>query len=137
MLHDFGKESHADALHSLARLVEKTAAAPPAVRVFEANVFDPSALRDGLQGAAPDLVFSDVPYGNMSAWQAAQEETANAPAAVWRMLDSLLAVLTPRSLVAIAADKNQKIAHPGYRRADRFQVGKRQVVFLRPTADKT
>jgi hypothetical protein len=33
--------------------------------------------------------------------------------------------------VAIASDKLQKVAHEKYKRLEKFQVGKRQVVILR------
>ena len=36
------------------------------------------------------------------------------------------------AVVAIAADKAQQIAHPAYRRIQRFRLGKRQVALLRP-----
>ena len=37
--------------------------------------------------------------------------------------------------IAIAADKAQKIAHPGYARIERFRVGKRQIALLQRLAD--
>jgi hypothetical protein len=46
------------------------------------------------------------------------------------MLDALLPNLDPGTVLALAADKSQKIAHEGYRRLERFQIGKRQVTLL-------
>ena len=46
------------------------------------------------------------------------------------MLDALHILLPGRCLLAIAADKQQKVGHSGYRRLDKFQVGKRQVTIL-------
>jgi hypothetical protein len=48
------------------------------------------------------------------------------------LLAALQSVLTDGSIVAIAADKSQKVAHKDYRRVERFQVGKRQVALLEP-----
>ena len=47
-----------------------------------------------------------------------------------RMVDALLPLISPQSVVAIVADKGQSIRHEQYRRLDRFQVGKRQIVIL-------
>ncbi len=133
MLAAYGKESHAEALRS-ARHFRQRLAEMPAIttRVFQANAIDSSVLRQALSGEAIDLVISDIPYGQLSAWQMPDSEANSQHASVWRMLDALLAVLSPGSIVAIAADKRQKIAHPGYRRLERFQVGKRQASLLQP-----
>lgn len=134
MLQEFGKPSHAEALQSITLLRGRLVGSPPVeTAVFQANVFDQEALKQGLQGKVPDLVFSDVPYGNMTGWQMAGHGAAvSFPPAIWQMLDSLRTVLSPHTIVAVAADKNQKIIHEGYRRIDHFQVGKRQVVLLTP-----
>jgi hypothetical protein len=49
---------------------------------------------------------------------------------VARLLDALHSLLPARCLLAIASDKQQKVAHSDYRRLDKFQVGKRQVTIL-------
>lgn len=131
MLAAYGKGSHAEALQSLSTLRKQQAAngLVPS-RVFQANALAPEALRHGVAGEAIDLVLSDIPYGLMTGWQLPEtgRELDQSPA--WRFLEALQAVLQPGVLVAIAADKGQKIAHPGYRRLDRFQIGKRQAVIL-------
>ena len=85
-------------------------------------------MRAGLDGAEIDIVFTDVPYGQHSEWQAAG--TADPARA---MLEALHSVLNPESIVAVASDKSQKIAHEGYRRLEKLQSGKRLVVILKPT----
>jgi hypothetical protein len=52
------------------------------------------------------------------------------------MLDALHEVLVPSSLVAVVADKRQKVAQEAYDRVDKFQIGKRQVVILKPIPRK-
>jgi len=132
MFDEYGKESHAAALRSLASLRERlSATAPIATSVFVANAFYHEALQSNLAGISPDLVFSDVPYGSMTSWQVPFNTTGRSQPAVWLMLDSLRVVLSARALVAVAADKNQRIVHEVYQRVEHFQVGKRQVVFLR------
>jgi 23S rRNA (guanine2535-N1)-methyltransferase len=131
MVHLYNKESHKGALESLIRLHEQvnrlTAIRPIHAHVFRANATDSASLRAGLQGAAIDVVFSDIPYGRHSQWEQTQ---AHNPA--WAMLEALFEFLTPKSIVAIASDKLQKAAHEKYKRLEKFQLGKRQVVILKP-----
>lgn len=133
MLGQYGKTSHEDALHSTSvlrrRLVQASRAIP--TRAFLASTFDSAALLEGIAGAAVDLVISDVPYGQLSEWQSF-ETSSSAASPVQRMLGALLPVLGAQSVVAIAADKRQRITHPDYRRVEHFGIGKRQVTFLVP-----
>jgi hypothetical protein len=48
------------------------------------------------------------------------------------MLEALFSFLSPKSILVVASDKQQKIAHEKYRRLEKLQIGKRQVVFLEP-----
>ncbi len=88
-----------------------------------------ASMRQGLGGAPVDLLIADIPYGWKSAWAG-----SNAPGQgsfpAWRMLAALHPLLPAGCLLAIAADKQQKIAHPGYQRVSQFQVGKRRVTFI-------
>ncbi len=127
----YGKESHAAALRSAAVLRERLNRFPPIrTELFKANALDPHALHERLSGEAIDLVISDVPYGHLTGWILPKDSAAPHP--LWHMLDALRPVLGAQSVVCIAADKTQKAAHEGYRRLERFQIGKRQVVILRP-----
>lgn len=130
MVHLYNKESHKGALESLTRMQEQvtrlTAVRPIQTHIFRANAVDAGSLREDLQGAVIDVVFSDVPYGQHSQWKQTQ---VNNP--IWAMLETLLEFLTPKSIVAIASDKLQKVAHEKYQRLEKFQIGKRQVVILR------
>jgi 23S rRNA (guanine2535-N1)-methyltransferase len=133
----FGKESHAQALHSAAVLRQrKEENLPIHTRAFSADALDPSALFKELTGENIDLVISDIPYGQLSAWQSPAGLTVSPETPpLWQMLQALTTVLRPQALVAVAADKSQKVAHEAYQRVERFQVGKRQVTFLKLTAE--
>jgi hypothetical protein len=50
------------------------------------------------------------------------------------MLDTLLDVLKPTSIVALLSDKGQKASYEGYQRLEQFQIGKRRVLLLKPTS---
>jgi 16S rRNA G966 N2-methylase RsmD len=131
MVHLYNKESHMNALESITRMQEQvnllTAVRPIQTHVFHANATEAASLREGLQGAAIDVVFSDIPYGQHSQWKQTQ---ASHP--IWAMLEALFGCLSPKSIVAIASDKLQKATHEKYERLDKFQLGKRQVVILKP-----
>jgi len=131
MIRLFGKTSHQEALESLHRLQEQvvclTDVRPMQSRVFRADATDATDIKQGLQDEAVDVVFTDIPYGKHTQWQ----ET-RAPNPVEAMLIALLGCLHAGSIVAVASGKAQKIEHAGYQRLDKFQVGKRQVVILKP-----
>jgi 23S rRNA (guanine2535-N1)-methyltransferase len=135
-IQSYGKTSHQAALESAVRLRQSLVAAldgRPAIavptRLFQADAFNASAMRQGLAGKPFDLVIADIPYGWKSAWSS-EEKLAQDHSHVWRMLEALHPLLPNRCLLAIASDKQQKIIHPDYRRLDKFQVGKRQVTIL-------
>ena len=133
MIERYGKASHRAALESAERLKQRLLALLSdhgiGARVFQADVTDGRALEQGVRGTAVDIVLTDVPYGRDSAWQIAPGVAAPP---LWAMLDALLAVVSTRTVVAISADKAQKIAHPGYARIERFRLGKRQIALLTP-----
>jgi hypothetical protein len=133
----FGKRSHTDALASAARLRERLLARPKGLRLetrlFTADATDQAALKRGLDGEAADIVFTDVPYGWHSEWRSETPPPLPADAgSVWLMLESLRGVLVPQTVVAVAADKAQTIAHEGYERLQRLRAGRRQIAILRP-----
>ena len=131
MVRLYDKASHKGARESVTRMQAQinrlTAVRPMQARVFRANATDAASLREGLRDTAIDVVFTDIPYGLHSQWEQTQ-----APNPAWAMLEALLEFLSPKSIVAAASDKLQKIAHEKYERLDKFQLGKRKVVILRP-----
>jgi len=132
MIRQFGKASHQDAYQSAQRIQAHIAQCSAKhsfpTRVFPANVLTAN-LADDI--ATPvDIVITDIPYGNQSDWLGLPEPVLNPPS--WYLLESLLSILSPQSLVAISSNKQQKVSHPHYRRADHFQIGKRRIEILRP-----
>ena len=131
MIHLYGKQSHKDALESLQRMQEQvaclTAVRPMQARAFRGNATDAAGLRGSLQDAAIDIVFTDIPYGQTSQWKGTKKTDPSGA-----MLNALLEFLSPESIVAVVSDKLQKISHEKYERLEKFQIGKRQVVILRP-----
>lgn len=135
MLRQYGKESHREALDSAHRLREKINALanlhPLQARTFLANALDTVELQEKLAGTTIDIVFADVPYGQHSQWILPNSRNMSGDP-VWHLLESLVGVLSPDSVVAIASDKRQKAQHGRYQRLDQFQVGKRRIAILKP-----
>ena len=133
----YGKESHKEALDSAHRLRDRigtlTGEHHLKTRVFQASALNDEELRANLKGVAVDIVFADVPYGLHSHWQN-PDSNPDSGNSLWRMLDALLGVLAPTSVVAIASNKRQKAFHEGYQRIEQFHVGKRRVVLLKPSS---
>jgi len=131
---DYGKESHQAALQSAETLHKQVVLLasqhPIRTLVFQSSVFDTTTLTAHLQEARVDIVLTDIPYGRQSAWRLDSPEQAQNPAG--EMLRALRDLLHAGSIMAIASDKQQKIAEEGYVRVERFQIGKRQVVLLKP-----
>jgi SAM-dependent methyltransferase len=127
---DYGKRSHVEALASAERLRERLLALTERrtipVFVFHADALDGLHTLAELGARSVDVVITDVPYNRLSTWRG---NAVSDPLA--RMLEALHPVLAPGAVVAIASDKGQTAAHPAYRRADRFQIGKRRVVLLK------
>jgi hypothetical protein len=131
MVHLYDKASHKGALESITRMQEQvsrlSAVRPIQTHVFRANATQAASLREGLQDTSIDVIITDIPYGQNSRWEAAK-----APNPSWAMLEALFECLSPKSIVAIASDKSQIISHEKYTRLEKFQLGKRNVVFLKP-----
>jgi hypothetical protein len=124
----FGKESHAEALASAERLRQRLEAIhPPRARLFQADVFDTQAIRQGLGGEQVNLVITDIPYGIQSEWQG----NAAGGDPVWQMLESLTGVLAEGAVAAIASTKEQKGGHERYQQVGKLKMGKRLVIFLK------
>ena len=129
----YGKTSHQEALASAQvfqqRVTELDQGQPLRGRAFLASTFDGPALARHMNGALADIIITDVPYGLRSTWQGLEADQ-NPSSALNYLLEALAAVLAPQGIVALVSDKQQKAAHPRYRRVDHFQVGKRKADFF-------
>jgi len=121
---ELGKNSHLDALESVARLNERISRHPQInSTIFPANIMDATALHNAPFKA--DIVFADVPYGNLASW------SEHDISAIDKLLDAIIPVLNDDSVVAISSDKSQKITNLRYRRVRKILVGKRKIELLR------
>jgi hypothetical protein len=130
-----GKASHAEAIeHATAlrsRLSALTASRMLGTQTFVADATSPSELRGHLGTGAIDMVIADIPHGRQTTWQVTEAGSAAAtPASA--LLAALRPVLATVAVVAVAANRQQRIGHPAYRRAGQWQIGRRRVTFLVP-----
>lgn len=134
LFEQYGKESHQEALRSAsvlkAKLTHFRETQPLETRVFQSNATDRNQISRHIRSKSVDIVFTDVPYGQHSYWNDPQFEQGSNP--LTSMLDAILGLLSPTSIVAVASDKGQKAAHDRFERIEHFQAGKRRVAFLKP-----
>jgi hypothetical protein len=132
MIAKYSKESHKEAMKSALFLKDKITTLngthPLTTKLFQSSAIDSQTMLNHIDPNSVDIVFTDVPYGQHSQWRGT--DTLLNP--LWSMLDALMKILSPSSIVAIVADKKQNVVHDGYQRIEKFQVGKRQVVILKP-----
>lgn len=107
------------------RLAER--GGPLAHSVAQADVFDPDQLRRALAGHRPDMVITDVPYGERTIWGG-----RDGSAGITGMLRSLDTVLDADAVIAVAT-RGRKVALADARRPlASFKIGTRTVAFFRP-----
>jgi hypothetical protein len=134
LLERYDKPSHMEAAvsvkHFRQHLNEQAPSHPISTRVFQADATQGQELRRELAGQPIDLVLADVPYGRQSHWQTFESGSAgDNDSLLGPLLEALLEVISPQTIVAILSDKAQKAEHPQYQRLGRFQIGKRLVSF--------
>jgi 16S rRNA G966 N2-methylase RsmD len=129
----YDKSSHEEALqschHFQTTLTSIMTQQPITTTLFQADALQQADMEAGLGQVSVDIVFADVPYGRVNNWESDKLTVDSAPA-LWQFLDSLQGVLGATAVIAIAADKQQKVRHPAYRRLEQFQVGKRRLTLL-------
>jgi len=115
----FNKESHREAIESAIRLLNMIQK-EISVQVFRAN-----ALQGIEIDVKPDIIITDVPYGNLVDWQ---EGTGG----VSRLLDSLAEICGKETVIAVSMNKDQKIDTTSFRRLEKQNVGKRRFEIYKP-----
>lgn len=125
-LEEFGKESHKDAYESARRLKKTVHEIPHRIETlcYQSDALKPDR---GMADEKVDIAISDLPYGELVDWV-----TEDGKNAVSIFLQNLLPKLKKHSVVAIISQKKTVIKNENYKRVDKFQIGKRQIVLLQP-----
>lgn len=116
----YEKPSHAEALQSCVRLSEQVQKLSiEDIHCFQNDI----TLSSGLRGKNDiHIVMTDLPYGDLVSWQG---EGATPLHALFRNLHKGLDPAC--SVVAVIADKSQKLQHDQFNRLQYFKIGKRHV----------
>ncbi len=123
-----GKAAHQEAVQSADRLLHQVQkAAPPMLVTGQADAVDPHQLATALDGTRPDLVLTDVPYGQLTHWSAGVSTHAQPIATLAR---TVAAVVPPTAIVAITC-RARRVPLEGIRFLSSFKIGHRSVAFLR------
>ncbi|MCL2605257.1 MAG: hypothetical protein FWD90_12325 [Defluviitaleaceae bacterium] len=119
----YGKPSHSQAIESAEKLngyIDKTRSIN--VTTFRADILHAGALTD--MGFKADIVFTDIPYDNLTAW--------NNDGGATDFTENLLPVLHPHSVVAVCSNKQQKITADCFTRLEKQKIGKRKFEIFKP-----
>ncbi|MEK3733656.1 hypothetical protein MKX64_14720 [Paenibacillus sp. FSL M8-0334] len=122
----YDKPSHHEALQSVARLEQLLdRSAIEEVRCFQGDITNWQEPFDLPHKA--NLVLTDLPYGQIVSWNGDRADP------VHDFFEHVYRLLEPgRAVVAVIADKSQKLRHDRFTKIQGFKVGKRQVAILEP-----
>lgn len=114
----YGKPSHRDALQSTFALETRLTKDVP-MEIFEADCTQP------LPEIAPDVILTDIPYGNLVNW------SGDAGSPLTAMLARLAEISSPETVLALCMDKRQKLETGRWTRIEKQTIGKRRFEILR------
>jgi len=123
----YGKASHRDAVASADRLGSLLAGSRiESVETFAADITKPGEVPPE-QCRDVNLVITDLPYGDIVSWTGDSADPVNDlfELAYERMAPS-------RSVLAIIADKSQKLRHDKFKRLQSVKIGKRVFGIFEP-----
>lgn len=109
----YGKESHREALVSLNRFEKLT------TNELKTSVFLRNALEPGELFFTPDIIITDVPYGNMAEWN-------EGSGGINQMMSAIYRICGHDTILCICMDKKQKLQTDLYQRLERQMIGKRK-----------
>ncbi len=116
----YGKESHKRAEQSAIRLRKMIDNIVINTNVFAANALDNISLNK-----VPDIIITDVPYGDIVSWEGSESGSVNL------LLDNLYKVCGEETIIGICMDKSQKNTNEKFKRLDKQQIGKRRFEILK------
>ncbi len=116
----YGKQSHEEAEQSCLRLRRLIENYEISTDTFIANALEGLSL-----DRVPDIIITDVPYGDLVTWEGSESGSVN------RLLDNLYNMCGSDTVIGICMDKSQKNTHGQFRRLERQQLGKRRFEILK------
>lgn len=110
---EYGKQSHMEALKSCERL-EKMLKTEIETKLFVAD------CTKQLPYINPDIILTDVPYGQLVDWKAKEELSID------QMMEQLWNISNSDTILVVCMDKKQKIKNKNWTRIEKHMVGKRK-----------
>ena len=119
MIDNFHKQSHVEARESAIKLkgLIKTHIE---VEVFYADVLQGVNLKE-----RPDIILTDIPYGNLVVWKSKEDNS------MVKFLDTLYGISSSDTVIGLCMDKKTKVKDERFERLEWQQVGKRRFEILR------
>lgn len=118
LFHEYGKDSHKEALNSCEEL-KGLLQQQINIKIFQAD------CTEALPNILPDLIITDVPYGNLVEWKGGE------PICIDSMLEQLWLISHEKTILAVCMDKKQKINCERWKRLEKQTIGKRKFELLR------
>jgi SAM-dependent methyltransferase len=119
----YGKDSHREALESLARLRTRLGGRSIKATIGQRDITDPAPFP--AQGL--DIIVTDIPYGQMASWGGTGTDPVESLFA-----NCYRALTRPLAVLVIVADRKARLQHEAFRRIGHFKLGKRQIAFFQP-----
>lgn len=124
----YNKPTYHEAVQAADRLQRQVrATSAPTVLTRQADAFDSHQLATVLGQVRPDLVVTDVPYGQLTHWNTA---ATTHPPSIPNLLRNLVTVTPPSTIVAITC-RARRVRLDGLRPVSSLKIGLRSVAFLR------
>lgn len=123
LIDKYGKAAHKEALHS-AHILDLKRRRPLQTMVFQFNMLEHKAIPGTVKDV--DIIISDLPYGQLTEWIGLEDN--NNPTQIF--LNKVKSLLKKEAVIAIVADKKQKITYNGYNKIKTFTLGKRRIWLL-------
>ncbi len=114
----YGKNSHLEALRSCDKLDSMLD------RNVVTEIFRADCTRT-LPKIMPDIIFTDVPYGNLVGWDNGEMSSFD------NMLEQLWVISHEKTILAVCMDKKQKINCDKWKRLEKQNIGKRKFEIFR------
>ncbi|MDE7044806.1 MAG: hypothetical protein K2O97_07290 [Acetatifactor sp.] len=120
---EYGKSSHLEALHSCDKL-RNMLAQDMAAEIFRAD------STKALPKVMPDIIFTDVPYGNLVRWDNDEGLSDGEGHSLDSMLEQRWLIAHKKTILAVCMDKMQRISYDRWKRLERQNIGKRRFEIL-------
>ncbi len=111
----YNKTSHLEAIESADRLKTKLK------KEIETSIFIADATKELNLPKSPDIIITDIPYGDLVEWNDVNENSLN------EMLKQIHKISKTGTIIAISRNKKQKIKDFSWTRLEKNVIGKRVV----------